>query len=133
MVSLEWNAQDVGEIFASQFCGKDEFYEPIEEPNFPVFTSEGLQIAGDLVVNSEGKVLGISTGRQHSAYFHRMISICSIDPDYAELGMPVEIIWGDPGKPQKKVRATVGRFPYNNILRNESTDVSTLPKAEKIW
>ena len=33
---------------------------------------------------------------------------------------------------QKKIRAKVARFPYNNILRNESTDVSKLPKATPI-
>jgi vanillate/3-O-methylgallate O-demethylase len=131
-VTLEWDPDEVGEIFADQFRGSADYYTPIEEPNFPVFTSEGMQIAADIVEDANGKRLGVSTGRQNSAYFHRMISICCIDPDYAEEGTEVFVIWGDAGTKQKRVRAKVTRFPYNNVLRNETTDVSTLPKAKRI-
>lgn len=75
-------------------------------------------------------MIGISFGRQNSAYFHRMISICCLDTAYTEIGTEVMVIWGNPGTRQKNIRAKVVRFPYNNILRNESTDVTTLPKVQ---
>ncbi len=85
----------------------------------------------DRVLNEKGENIGVSFGRQNSAYFHRMISIYCLDSEYAKLGTEVYVLWGDPGKRKKKIRAKVTRFPYNNVLRNESTDVSKLPKAEK--
>ncbi|EHL08449.1 hypothetical protein HMPREF0322_00761 [Desulfitobacterium hafniense DP7] len=70
--------------------------------------------------------------RQNSAYFHRMISICCLDTAYTELGTEVLVLWGEPGTRQKKIRAKVARYPYNNVLRNESTDVAALPKAQPL-
>lgn len=129
MVTLEWNVEDIADVFASQFRD-EEPYKFIEHPTdldfWPDFTG---MISHDRVLNEEGNTIGVSFGRQNSAYFHRMISICCLDTEYAELGKEVYVLWGEPGKRQKKIRATVTRFPYNNILRNEKTDVSKLPRA----
>ncbi len=131
MVTLEWNVDDVAEVYASQF--KDE--EPYKYIDTPTDLNFWPDMTGavfhDRVLNEKGENIGVSFGRQNSAYFHRMISICCLDTKYAELGTEVYVLWGDPGKRQKKIRAKITRFPYNNVLRNESTDVSKLPKAEE--
>jgi glycine cleavage system aminomethyltransferase T len=130
IVSLEWNVEDIADVFASQF--KDgEPYKYIDQPtdwnNWPDFT---MNIYHDKVINEKGEMIGVSFGRQNSAYFHRMISICCLDSAYTALGTEVMVVWGDPGTRQKNIRAKVARYPYNNVLRNESTDVTTLPKAQ---
>lgn len=124
IVTLEWNVEDIADIFASQFRD-EEPYKYIESPLDYVFY---LGNHHDNVINEKGEVIGLSFGRQNSAYFHRMISICCLDTAYTDLGTEVTIVWGEPGTRQKKIKAKVARFPYNNILRNESTDVSQLPK-----
>ena len=131
MVTLEWNVEDITDVFASQFRD-EEPYKYIEHPTdldfWPDFTG---MISHDRVLNEKGEMIGTTFGRQNSAYYHRMISICCLDTKYAELGTQVIVLWGEPGKRQKKIRANVARFPYNNVLRNETTDVSVLPKAEE--
>ena len=38
---------------------------------------------------------------------------------------------GEPGKRQKKIRATVSRFPYLDTDRNETIDVEAIPRQTK--
>jgi glycine cleavage system aminomethyltransferase T len=130
MVTLEWNVEDISDIFASQFRdGKP--YKYIEEPSdVHVWFNPDCSVSHDKVINENGDVVGMSFGRQNAAYFQRMISICCLDTAYAETGANVTVVWGEPGTRQKHIRAKVTRYPYNNILRNETTDVNTLPKAQ---
>ena len=130
IVSLEWNADDIAEVFKSQFLGTGtEPYKYIEEPvdwrDWPD-TEAGLD--RDFVLNKAGEKIGLSFGRQNACYFRKMISDCCIDKAYAELGTEVYVLWGDPGQKQIKIRATVARYPYNNVLRSADTDVTKLTK-----
>lgn len=129
MVTLEWNVDDIADVFASQF--KDgEPYKYIDKPTDMDFWPDfSMSVDHDKVINENGDVIGLSFGRQNSAYFQRMISICCLDVEYTELGTEVMVVWGEPGTRQKNIRAKVTRFPYNNILRNESTDVTKLSKV----
>ena len=126
IVTLEWNAQDVGEIFASQFSGEDvEPYDPIH------LVADGdmqkMTVRGDYVV-CDGKKVGITVGRTHAYFERRMVSLAYIDPAYAEDGKDVIIRWGDIGHPVKEVRAKVARFPYyNGEYRNETFDTEKIP------
>lgn len=130
MVTLEWNSEDIADVFASQFRD-EEPYKFIEDPTDLNFWPDfSFSFTHDKVINEKGEMIGVSFGRQNSAYFHRMISICCLDTDYTEFGTEVTVLWGEPGTRQKKIRAKVARFPYNNVLRNESTDVTKLPKAQ---
>ena len=128
MVTLEWNIEDVADVFTSQFRDGEEAYKYIEQPAALSGWFCGY-MEHDRVVNKDGKEIGVSFGRQNSAYFRRMISICCLDTEYTELGTEVMVVWGEPSTRQKKIRAKVARFTYNNIMRNEATDVATLPKA----
>lgn len=129
-VTLEWDADDVADVFASQFRGTDvEPYDPIETwPRHPdeQFT---LPIRGDYVLADERKI-GIATGRTVAYYERRMISLATIEKEYAQEGQQVTVLWGDQGWPTKKIRATVARFPYyNGEYRNETFDTSAIPRA----
>lgn len=132
MVTLEWNADDVGEIFTSQFRGKDVVpYEQIEHINSISDASQGGIIRGDYVLVN-GEKVGVSTGKTYAFYENRMISLASIDLEYAKEGTDVVILWGTPGMPQKEIRAKVAKFPYfNDEFRNETLDVEKIPRLKR--
>lgn len=125
VVNLEWNTEDVLDIAASQ-------YQPGEEYKIMEYPCAVQQPAGghaDLVTNLDGKPIGISSGTTYSYYYRKEISQCIIDIDEAEIGNEVLVHWGDFGKRIKKVRATVARYPYLDLLRNENDDLSTVPSG----
>lgn len=134
-VTLEWNADDVGEVFTSQFRGKDvEPYEQLEYPTNFSSVTQSLYFAGFRAdhVLLNGKRIGISSGRTYAFYEQRMISLATIDAEHSIEGLEVTILWGSPGKPQKEIRAKVARFPYyNGEFRNETYDVGGIPRLKK--
>lgn len=56
-----------------------------------------------------------------------MISIASVDPEYAKMGTEVYVVWGEPGTREKKIRAKIARWPYFDTDRNQKVDVSKIP------
>lgn len=126
-VTLEWNTEDVGEVFMSQFRGREvEPYEPIEA--YHDFYNAGTSgFRGDLVLAGD-KVIGSATGRCYAFYERHMISLAFIAKEYAVEGTELEVLWGRPEYPQKRIRAKVARFPYyNEEYRNETFDVENIP------
>lgn len=129
MVTLEWNTEDVGDVFMSQFKGTAvEPYEQIEHISAIADASFGVNMRADYVVVN-GKKVGIATGKTYAFYERRMISLASIDEEYSAEGTDVIVVWGTPGHPQKEIRAKVARFPYyNGEYRNETFDVERIPR-----
>lgn len=127
VVTLEWNADDVGDVFASQFRGQDvEPYEDIA----PTGENDLLPMLRSSQVLLDGKKIGRTSGRTHDYYHRREISLAFIDKDKAVEGNEVIILWGTPGKPQKEIRATIAAFPYyNEEYRNETFDVEKIPHS----
>ncbi len=134
VVTLEWDAQDVAEVYMSQLLGRSvEPYEQIDKPadsdrNLTRF--HAFDFHADKVL-ADNKTIGISTGRIMSYYYRRMISLGFIDQEYAALGTNLEILWGTPGKPQKKIKARVARYPYTDVISNQDFDVETIPHYVK--
>ena len=128
LATLEWNAEDVAEVFASQFKGAAVTpYERIDTPFDYNLNSVRPQYHADKVMVGEQQI-GICSGRNISYYYNAMISLAFIDKKYAVEGTDVTVIWGTPGNPQKEIRAKVTRTPYNNLVRNEDTDVEAIPR-----
>ncbi|MCC8162639.1 MAG: aminomethyl transferase family protein [Lachnospiraceae bacterium] len=124
MVTLEWNVDDILTIVRSQF-EEGEPYLDLSMPNDSSFAPGGVYHL-DYVYSEEGKEIGVTCGRMNSWYYHKMISICPIDREYSAIGTKVEILWGNPGKRQMKIRATVARYPYLDEGRNDSVDAKKL-------
>jgi len=80
-------------------------------------------------VLKDGQPVGVSSGRIYSLFYKEMISLCSLDTEHAHLGTRVTVLWGDPGSRQKEIRATVSRFPFLDLERNENVDEAQLPEA----
>lgn len=123
MVTLVWNVDDILDVVASQFQ-KGDHYLPMTECHFGQEHGHGVLYADQVL--KYGKLIGISSGRNYSYYYRQMLSLCSIDTEYCELGTEVTVLWGNSGELQKEIRATVSRFPYLNENRNETLDISTI-------
>ena len=128
MVCLEWNDEDVVDVWASQF-GTEEPYETMEQAEDYDPTGQ-FEYRADKVMDGD-KVVGVSTGRIFTWYYRKMISLCTIEPEYAELGREVEVIWGSEGKRQKRIRAKVARYPYLSEERNSDVDVASIPRGTR--
>jgi glycine cleavage system aminomethyltransferase T len=129
-VTLEWNADDIGEVYSAQFRGKDSVvYDRMS--NDPVIAIEDYAIGRMRIdyVLLDGKKVGLATGRTPSFDYGTMISLAWIDREFAAEGTEVTVLWGDVGHPQFEIRATVARFPYyNGKYRNETFDTSEIPR-----
>ena len=128
MVTLEWNTEDVADIFASQFMGTEvEPYDPIETYH-DSYNGENLRslIVGFRVYKGDEDV-GFAAGRTYAFHERRMISLAVLNQCAAEEGAEVEVLWGRPGTPQKRIRAKIAQFPYyQGEWRNETCDVMTM-------
>ena len=125
MVTLLWNAEDIIDVYTSQFQ-PGEPYHNMDEPNHFPYEHGPHTFYADKVLK-DGKLVGISSGRAYSYYYREILSLCSIDVAHSAIGTEVIVLWGDPGTRQKKIRATVSRFPYLNENRNQDVDVSKIP------
>ncbi len=126
MVTLVWNTEDILDVRASEFR-PGEPYASMENPYERFVEGAGWAYYADQVLK-DGELIGISSGRTQSYNFRQMLSLCSIDVEYGELGTEVTVLWGDPGTRQKEIRAIVSRFPYLCENRNEDLDVETIPR-----
>ncbi len=132
VVTLEWNAEDVMDVYGSQLRGTEEepYYPIADRPNDAYYQVGSYTYHTDYVY-VDGKEIGISAGRALSQLYKRMISLAFIDRKYTGLGTEVEVLWGTPGTRQKRIRAKVARFPYLQMERNEVIDVETIPRGRK--
>jgi glycine cleavage system aminomethyltransferase T len=133
MVTLVWNPEDIIDVYASQFR-PGEPYPNMDNPNHFGFEvgdeTHALTLYADRVLKG-GRLIGISSGRAYSYYDREMLSLCSIDVACGDIGTEVIVLWGDPGTRQKEIRATVSRFPYLDLERNENIDVSKIPSPSR--
>ncbi|MBX6329091.1 MAG: aminomethyl transferase family protein [Pseudolabrys sp.] len=117
MRTLIWNEEDVIDVYASLFRG-GEPYDFMDMPR----DQRGFMWADKVM--KEGKLVGVATSRGYSFYFRQMLSLCVIDVEHSAPGTQVTVIWGQPGRPQKQIRATVAPAPYKQDRRR--TDVGSL-------
>jgi vanillate/3-O-methylgallate O-demethylase len=103
--TLVWNADDIIDVYASLFRRGDN-YTYMEMPR----DQWGYMWADR--VEADGRLVGVTTSRGYSYYFRQMLSLCPIDVQYAEPGTEVTVAWGNPGAPEKRIRATVAPAPY---------------------
>lgn len=122
IVTLRWNPDDVIEIYASLFRPGEE-YRTLDLPACPQPPAGGH---ADHVTRGGSRV-GVSSGTTYSYYYREVISQCTIDRDQAAIGNEVIVHWGDYGRRIKEVRATVARYPYLDLPRNQDYDLSTVP------
>ena len=122
IVSLEWNEEDVLDVIASYFRNDAKPYKMIEFPRGSM-TKRNV----DKVIDSHGNIVGLATGKVYTLYYQKMISLALLDPEYTKIGTELSVVWGDKNDRKKNIRATVARYPYLDLVRNENFDVETIP------
>ncbi len=121
-VTLALNSDDVKEVIGSQL-------EKGERGKFMEFPSAVYSMHPYDRVTHDGDTVGISTWIGYSSNERRMLTLAIIDPEYAEHGNELTLIWGEENggtsKPmverhaQKEIRAIVSPVPYAEVARKE--------------
>ncbi|WEV56211.1 aminomethyl transferase family protein [Ligilactobacillus acidipiscis] len=116
VVTLEWNADDIADVYKSQFEGRDVIpFDSIDERPVDMYyitgDSDKVTYHADKVYAGDHEI-GISSMRTVSPYYQHMISLGFIDGDYTDFGTELVVLWGNEGHPQKKIRAKVSYYPY---------------------
>lgn len=123
VVTLEWNPEDVLDIYASLLRPGEE-YKYLEIPGSPAHRRTYAH--ADHVLK-EGREVGVSSGTVYSYHFRKVISMAVLDNAETGLDNEVTVLWGDHGGRLKEVRAKVARFPYLTEGRNRDIDVGAKP------
>jgi vanillate/3-O-methylgallate O-demethylase len=119
LVSLRWSDADVVDVYASLF-GEGPTSKFMGLPRI------GWARANYDRVERDGELVGTSHSRAYEWDARGVISLCRIDPDLAEPGTEVTVVWGEArGSPNPKaeahdlteIRATVGPVPYTEDRR----------------
>ena len=143
VVTLEWNADDIADVHASQYRGLDEEpYMPLDltGPSDVMYDSgtpdpaTGLpktkDYHADLVLTPDGQEIGISAGRIVSTTYRRMISLAFISREHADLGTELVVLWGNPGtrrNPSARPSPASRTSPTSATTRSTSSESPTTP------
>ena len=111
-VTLVWEPEDLLDIWASMFQDGEPYMPLGFWDDFSHRIANSDLHADQVLVGN--KLIGLSSGRMYSPAYRAMITLGFIDPAYSALGTQVEILWGNPGTRQKRVRATVSRYPFED-------------------
>ncbi|OZF26301.1 glycine cleavage system protein T [Rhodococcus sp. 14-2483-1-2] len=106
--TLVWNGEDVADVYASLLRPGEDNYTFMDMPR----DQKGFMWADRVEI--DGRTVGVSTSRGYSYWYRRMMSLCPIDLAQSEIGTEVTVAWGNPGDPEKRIRATVAPAPYKN-------------------
>ena len=71
-------------------------------------------------VLKNGRIVGVATSRGFSYWFREVLSLCVIEPEFAELGTEVTLVWGEPSEPQKGIRAKVAPIRTSRTIGGAS-------------
>ncbi|HWH26302.1 MAG TPA: hypothetical protein VNT53_06630 [Pseudolysinimonas sp.] len=110
IVSLVWNLDDVAEVVGSVLAA-DHPYDFMDLPRAQWFA----MYANSVRVGE--REIGVATSRGYSYFFRSMLSHAVLETEFTAPGTQVEVVWGDPGHPQKRIRATVHRYPFKDDKR----------------
>nr|WP_274637743.1 aminomethyl transferase family protein [Microbacterium bovistercoris] len=120
-VTLVWNGEDTGAAFASMFqdgVGAKFFNLPMAL--YDTFHFDRVEV--------DGRLVGLSTWTGYSANERRMLSLAVVEPEFAEPGTEVEVVWGEDPVSSKaqveehvqvKIRATVQPAPLTVEARTD--------------
>ena len=123
-VTFIWDSVDVGNVYAAGFADPNLVAEPIDDYN--EMMPELSRFYADKVL-VDGKQVGVAYGRCIDWHSNRFISLGTIDENLAVEGTQVEVLWGEPGGSQYRIKATVAPMPFfNGPWRNETCDVMTM-------
>jgi len=118
-VTLEWDGDDVTEIFGSLF---DDDGDAAQYMDFPHPRSAACPYDE---VRVDGELVGVSTDKSYVYNEREFLSLALVDTEYADPGTEVTVVWGDPTADsprverheQVEISATVAPAPYGQDKR----------------
>jgi glycine cleavage system aminomethyltransferase T len=126
-VTLALENEDVARIWGGMLAKGDK-------PKFMDFPSAVYSMHPFDTVTADGRTIGLSTWIGYSFNEGKMLTLAILDPDQAEPGTEVTLVWGEPnggtGKPtvephvQTELRAIVSPVPYAETARKVYADTS---------
>jgi syringate O-demethylase len=126
-VTLALENEDVARIWAGMLAKGDK-------PKFMDFPSAVYSMHPFDTVTVDGRQVGLSTWIGYSFNEGKMLTLAILDPDQAEPGTEVTLVWGEPNggtsKPtvephvQTELRAIVSPIPYAETARKVYADTS---------
>ncbi|MCB1395870.1 MAG: aminomethyl transferase family protein [Rhodobacter sp.] len=130
-VTLVWNADDVLSVMQAQFEGGESGDKPLTI-TLPLAATARMHY--DKVTDADGRMIGLATYPGYTANERAMMSLASVDADFAEPGTEVVLIWGEDGggsrsaghiEPHKQVRirATVAPSPISKAAQSYRSDI----------
>lgn len=123
--TLVWDADSVAEAVKASMDGTRRV-DPIEWPcDYDYVLGNGTLHIDSVYAGDQ--FVGCSSGRMVSAKTRQMISIGTIDHELVKEGIEVEILWGNKGTDQVRIKARVEPFPYIKEGRNEDFDTEAIP------
>ncbi len=119
-VTLAWNSRDVIDTIATMFEKGDRAkYMDWPASNYATLPNDAVM--------SGGRTVGISTFSGYSSNERVWLSLAMVDPEVAEPGTEVTLLWGEENggtkKPtverhaQREIRAVVSPVPYAEVVR----------------
>lgn len=90
-VTLEWNAEDFGRTYASYLTPSETPAKFIDLPRANYSTWQY-----DAVLNSQGATVGVANYTCASWNERAMLSVAVVDPEFAEPGTQLTLLWGEP-------------------------------------
>ncbi|HEY3656327.1 MAG TPA: hypothetical protein VGL34_15280 [Steroidobacteraceae bacterium] len=122
-VTLAWNGQDMGKLFASLFDGEALGYKYFDLP-LANYASSNY----DRVQDSHGNLVGVSMFSGYSSNEKTALSLATVSAKL-KIGDEVTVVWGEPDGGTKKttvephkqleIRAVVSPIPYSKVAREE--------------
>lgn len=129
-VTLVWNAEDVMKVQQSMLEDNEgDAPLPITMPLAAI-----ARMHYDRVEDTDGNMIGLATYPGYTANEKAMMSLASVDMDFAEPGTEVVLIWGEDGggsrsagniEPhrQVKIRATVAPSPISKAAQSYRSEI----------
>jgi len=121
-VTLVWHPEDVLSVFQSLF----EDGTPAKHIDLPL--SATARFHYDKVMDTDGNVVGLATYPGYTVNERAMLSLGSVNEEFAEPGTEVVMVWGEEGGGSKsgtsieahrqvKIRATVAPVPISSAAQ----------------
>lgn len=125
-VHLIWNKDDILKVITTNFepGNSCDIMDMVEDYDY-ILRNKAIRI--DEVYDGD-KLIGAVSGRMLSPKTREMISLATIDEDYAVEGKEVGILWGNRGTRQMRIRAKVVLYPYIKEGRNSDFDIESIPR-----
>lgn len=119
-ISLEWDPSDLERIYGSLFTQG----LPFKQLSLPLVSYGFPQC--DEIRTFDGRLVGLSSYAGYSGNEKKVISLGSVDADYAAPGTRLQLLWGEPDPGSAKTRVERHRQTLVTVTVADATNAATV-------